>query len=466
MKKSITTDLTNGNILKRLLYMSLPTMVGFSFQMFYDIIDIFWISKISDNAIAGVTILASILWVVEALNEIIGTSSVSLISQYYGSKDIPNTKLAIEQTISFKFIMGLIGAIVVIVFLKPTIGLFTNNKEIVSAALSYGYLRILFLPMMFSSYSVNTALRSIGNSKVPMYTMIFSSLLNLVLDPIFIFDKIPLTNINGFNYGIFGAAIATVLSQSVAFLIGLLILMKKDNEVRPRFKNFFKLNFKMDKQLLLIGLPNGFETFLRNFFNIVALKFVSGFGPMAITSVGIGSKIYGFAFVPIMGLMIGGASVIGQNLGSEDLHRSEKTAKLSGIISLIIIITFISLMVIFGKAIVSWFTKNPSIIESTYQLLVLGSLGLIPLSFSMGLSITFSGSGYNFPFFISSLLSRWAVQISVLFIAIKVLHLPLIWIWITYSVGDAAEGIILFWFYKRGKWREKRVYKEKFIESE
>jgi putative MATE family efflux protein len=227
--KSITNDLTNGSILKKLLYMSLPTMVGFSFQMLYDIIDIFWISKISDNAIAGVTILASILWVVEALNEIIGTSSVSLISQYYGSKDISNTKLAIEQTITFKFIMGLIGAVVVIIFLKPTIGLFTSNKEITNAALNYGYLRILFLPMMFSSYSVNTALRSIGNSKVPMYTMIFSSLLNLILDPIFIFDKIPLTSINGFNYGIFGAAIATVLSQSIAFIIGLLVLMKKEN---------------------------------------------------------------------------------------------------------------------------------------------------------------------------------------------------------------------------------------------
>ncbi len=463
--KSITNDLTSGSILKKLLSMSLPTMVGFSFQMFYDIIDIFWIGRISDNAIAGVTILASILWVVEALNEIIGTSSVSLISQYYGSKDIPNTKLAIEQTISFKFLMGVLGAIVVLIFLKPTIGLFTNNQTIINAALDYGYLRIIFLPMMFSSYSVNTALRSIGNSKVPMYIMIFSSILNLILDPIFIFDKVPLINISGFNYGIFGAAIATVLSQSIAFVIGLMVLMKKGNEVRPRFKKFFKLDYKIDKKLLTIGLPNGFETFLRNFFNIVALKFVAGFGAGAITAVGIGSKIYGFAFVPIMGLMIGGSSVIGQNLGGENIHRSEKTAKLSGTISLIIILSFITTIVIFGKVMASWFTKDPVIIESTYQFLVFGSFGLIPLSFSMGLSITFSGSGYNFPFFISSLVSRWIVQIVLLFVTIKVFRMPLIWVWLTYAAGDTAEGLILFLFYKNGKWKEKRVYDEKSVEG-
>ena len=102
----MTHDLTRGNILKTLLMVSIPTMIGFSAQMIYDIVDIFWLGRISGQAIAGVTVFSTIFWIVESLNEVIGVSSISLISQAFGKKDIPGTNRAIEQTITFKFIVA------------------------------------------------------------------------------------------------------------------------------------------------------------------------------------------------------------------------------------------------------------------------------------------------------------------------------------------------------------------------
>ncbi|RLL88740.1 hypothetical protein BG32_12840, partial [Mesotoga sp. HF07.pep.5.2.highcov] len=164
-------DLTQGNILKNLLVMSVPTMIGFSAQMVYDIVDIFWIGRISGEAIAGVTIFTTLFWIVDILNSIIGQSSVSLISQSFGKKDLEGTNRAIEQTITFKFIVALISALLVAAFLKPSLGFFSNDPTVITAALDYGYIRLFFLPMMFSSYSVNTALRCIGDAKSPMYIM-------------------------------------------------------------------------------------------------------------------------------------------------------------------------------------------------------------------------------------------------------------------------------------------------------
>src|SRR6056297_1645551 len=142
----MSRDLTKGNIFHELLVMSVPTMIGFSFQMIYDIVDIFWIGKISSEAIAGVTVFTTLFWVVESLNEIIGVSSISLISQAYGKSDTKRTNRAIEQTITFKFIVALIAAVLLGIFLKPVMNIF-GNKNVVSYGLDYGYIRLFFLPI-------------------------------------------------------------------------------------------------------------------------------------------------------------------------------------------------------------------------------------------------------------------------------------------------------------------------------
>ncbi len=104
----MSKKLTEDSLIKNLLYTSVPTMIGFGAQMLYDIVDLFWIGMISSQAVASVTIFSTLFWVVEAFNEIIGTSSVSLISQNFGRNDIKRTEQAIEQTMTFKFLVALL----------------------------------------------------------------------------------------------------------------------------------------------------------------------------------------------------------------------------------------------------------------------------------------------------------------------------------------------------------------------
>ena len=132
------------------------------------------------------------------------SSSISLISQAYGQKDYEQTKIAIEQTISFKFLMASIAAVLIAVLLKPLMLLF-SEADVVQHGLDYGYIRLFFLPIMFSSYSINTVFRCIGDSKIPMSIMILVSFLNIILDAVFMFETIPFTNLKGLNLGVFGA---------------------------------------------------------------------------------------------------------------------------------------------------------------------------------------------------------------------------------------------------------------------
>jgi len=457
MEEIMERDLTQGPLLKQILSMSIPTMLGYAAQMVYDLVDIYWIGMISSEAVAGVTLFSTIFWIVSALNEIIGSSSVSLISQAYGQKDYEQTKIAIEQTISFKFLMATIAAILIAIFLKPLMLLF-SDENVVKHGLDYGYIRLFFLPIMFSSYSVNTAFRCLGESKIPMNIMILVSFLNVFLDAVFMFETIPYTNLKGLNLGVFGAGLATVVSQTISFLIGFIILFTRTHEVKPSIKGLFKLNPKIDKKLLTIGLPNGIEIFFRNLSNMVVLGFVSMFGTAAIAANGIAGRLFGFAFVPLSGLVSGASSVVGQCLGAENLKRAEKASRLAAIVATLIMIIAIFLAFIFGEQVMKVFTNDHEVIKLGTDFLKFGSLGLVALGFGMGLASVFSASGYNFPFLVSSLVSRWGVQFVILVIAIQFLNLSIRWVWLSYMFGDIAESVVFLFFYLRGDWKKKRAW--------
>ncbi|MDN5342087.1 MATE family efflux transporter [Oceanotoga sp. DSM 15011] len=452
----MSKDLTKGSIFKNIFLMAIPTMIGFSAQMIYDLVDLYWIGKISSQAIAGITIFTTIFWVVESLNEIIGSSSISLISQAFGRKDIKSTNIAIEQTITFKFLMALIAAIILSIFLKPIMYLFTDI-ETVNMGLEYGYIRLFFLPIMFSSYSVNTALRCIGDPKTPMFIMIFVSILNIFLDPIFMFDKTPFLSIPGFNLGVFGAAVATIISQSIAFFIGFYFLFSGKRGIKPSLKGLLKLNKNVDISLMTIGLPNGFEIFLRNLSNTFILGFISVFGNNALAANGIAGRIFGFAFMPLVGLSMGSSTIIGQSLGANDVKRAEDSSKMAAFLSISFMMIFTIIILFFSQNILSLFTDNIEVIKFGSDFLIFGSIGLIFLGYGFGLATAFSGSGYNIPFFISSMISRWGVQLPFLIVFIKILNFDINWVWASFLFADLAETIVSVSFYNKGKWKLKRV---------
>ncbi len=437
--------------------MSVPTMIGFSAQMVYDIVDIFWIGRISGEAIAGVTIFSTLFWLVDILNNIIGQSSISLISQSYGKKDMEGTKKAIEQTITFKFLVATLAAIMVAIFLRPSLGIFTDDHRVISAAMDYGYIRLFFLPMMFSSYSVNTALRCIGDAKSPMYIMMTSSLLNVVLDPIMMFELVPGTPIPGLGLGILGAAVATVISQAVAFLIGFSILFSGREGIRPSLRGLFKLDRRIDRKLLTIGLPTGLEGFFRNLSGVVVLKFVAIYGTAAVAAVGVAGRLFGLAFMPLVGLSMGGAAMVGQNLGKDNVLRARETAKISALIGFFFMLSFAIIAFFAGEAVLGIFNKDKEILVYGVSFLRYGSLGISILAFGFGLSAVFGGSGYNIPFVIGSVISRWFVQIPILLIAIMLLKASIIWVWISYVLSDIAESLVMIVYYRKGNWQKKRV---------
>lgn len=450
-------QLLGGNIKKNLLKLSLPTSLGFALQSMYDMVDMMWVGRISASAIAGVTIFSTVFWIVVVLNEIIGSSSISLITQSYGKNDLEKTRRVLEQTLTFKMLVAVVAAIIMCIILEPLLWFFSEDNNVIQSALEYGYIRMFFLPIMFASYSVNTALRCLGDAKTPMKIMIISSIVNIILDPIFMFEEVPFIHIPGLNMGVFGAALATVISTIVAFTTGFYVLIKGQSIIKISLKGLFKLDWEIDKKLLTIGLPTGIEVLMRNLSSIITLKFVSIYGTDAVAAMGIGSKLLGFAFTPIMGISMGSSTIVGQALGAEQVDIAEETAKLSAKVSIMMLSIFSAIAVLIPNGIMKLFTDVRSVIETGIPMIRILIPSMIFTGWSIGLGSVFTGSGHNTPYLLSSIVSRWIVQIPILYIITSLLNLSILYAWLSFMVAEVSELLTIYYHYKKGLWKINRV---------
>ena len=450
-------DLTIGNINGNLLYMAIPAILGSLTETVYSLVDMFWIGKISAEAVASITIFNSVYFLVWVLSSIIGISSVSLISQSYGAGNRQETAEAIEQTIVFKFIMA-VGTMSVMSFaLEPLLRFLTDDPQVLQYAMNYGRLRIFFLPVFFTASTFITALRCIGDSRKPMILTIMVALLNMVLDPILMFDTIPFLGLPGFGMGVAGAALATCLSSLVVFLFGFIILWRGWSNIQIRVRGLFHFNKEIDKKLILIGLPVGIEMTAREIAGIVIMKFLASYGTVIVAAFGISFRLTDFNFKVMMGLYDGGGAIVGQNLGAEKVRRAEETAYAAARLGFLILGLLAIIVAIFSSQIMGVFVNDAAVIASGSIVLRILMIGSVIFCVALSLGCAFNGAGYNFPFVISSLVGRWLVQIPFLFVVVHVLKLPYQMVAVSYLVAEVIESFILYYYFRKGAWKTHRV---------
>jgi putative MATE family efflux protein len=452
-------DLTKGSVLANLLAMSLPTMFGYLIQTFYELVDLFWIGRLADAsaAVAGFTIFIQLEWIIEILNEIIGISSVSLISQSYGAGRLARTRMVIEQTLVFKALVGLVAGLLGFAILRPVVRFYSGDPAVMQAALRYGRIRFLTLPLLFSSVTVNTALRNIGDAAKPMLILAFSSVVNMILDPLFMFTSVPYLGLPGLGLGIFGASLATVIAIGLAFLLGLWFLYSGRSRVRLTWRGLLRLDPQIGRRLITIGLPTGAEMLVRNGAQAIVLKLTTLFGTPALAAMGIVFRLFGFGLMPLLGLHLGAGAVAGQNLGAERLDRVRASCRAAVLTGLSIMAVLGSLAWVFATPILRLFTADPAIVGLGVPLLRVFCIAFLFIACTFGLGAVFSGSGYNLPFLVSSLAAKFGFQIPLLLLMQLAFRASIQVVWLSFLGTEVIEAAVIFLYYRAQRWKSVRV---------
>jgi len=437
-------DFTEMDITKAIRYIALPSVVGMLFRTMYNLVDMFWIGKLGYQHIAAVGIFGIFFEFAIVFNEVVGVGSVALIARHYGAKNYQRVNEVVKQTLSLKLFVAFIFCFTGMFFIKYIlIGLGAQN-EVIVYGIQYGRVMSIGFIFMLSSATLFTAMRGVGDAKTPMKIMIVSNVVNMILDPIFIFTL---------NFGITGAAVATVLSQMLTFTIGLFLITTGRHVVEITTR--IELDFRTMKNILFIGIPSGVEMLIRNVTNMIAIRIIAGFGMTVLAGFQIFFRLLGVAWMPLFGLTLACGTLVGHNLGAEKPKKAEKTALKSGYIGTVTMVGVATAFFVFSHQLVSFFNATEEVVQAGVSSFRIISPFLVFFGFYLPLSGAFFGSGDTKPPMVITFIAHFCFQIPLM----VALSQPVGVNGVFFAVGVAlfvGFFITVVWFFK-GKWKHKKL---------
>jgi putative MATE family efflux protein len=298
-------------------------------------------------------------------------------------------------------------------------------------------------------------MRGVGNVKTPVYIVLSTVLLNLVLDPLFIFGY-------GFvpAFGVGGAAVASIVTQALSAIIGIFILIKGKYHIQLHL-NDLKPDMPLIKKMFRLGFPASIEQSTRSLGMTVMMFLVASFGTLTIAAYGIGSRILSFVIIPAMGLSMATSTLVGQNMGAKKIDRVDKIVKLSSLVGFIFL-TLAGIVVFFFASQISaiFIPGEVATIQSSALFLKIMALTFGFIGIQMALSGALRGTGNTMVSMVLSIISLWVLRFPLAYVLSMHTKLAEVGLWIAFPAANVIAAIITILWFANGTWKQKQITEE------
>ena len=343
-----------GSIWKKILLFSIPLILGNLLQQMYNTVDSVIVGNyVGSNALAAVGSSSFLISLLIAFSMGASTGAGIVISQYLGEKNGKGVHISVHTALAISIILGVILSVIGVVFSPQILTLMGTPKEVMND--SVVYLKIYSGGLVFSIiYNMATGiLNAAGNSKRPLIYLGVASILNVILDLLFI---------GKMNMGVAGAAIATNISQIVSSILILYFLVKVPESYQVNLKKI-KINKNIAYKIIKLGLPAGIQNTVISFSNVLVQSSVNTFGAKAMAGFGAYMKIDGFNVLPVMSFSMAMTTFAGQNYGAGKIERIKKGTKITIIMGIIYAIFTGVILLYFSHSFMEFFTKDKEVIN-------------------------------------------------------------------------------------------------------
>lgn len=437
-----TVNLTTGNVRKTMVAFAMPLFLSQLFQQLYNAVDSLIVGNIlGKEALASVSSSASLIQLLSSLMIGIALGAGVVISRYFGAGEDKLVSDSIHTTVAFGLVAGAIMTTIG-VGLSPVLLRWMNTPEDVLEG-SIAYFRYYFMgaiPVML--YNVFTGiLNALGDSKRPLYYLILSSILNVVLDLLFI---------GVFHYGVGSAAVATAISQGVSALLCFLYLHKPGTIYQVRIHKI-KFHGHLLREVVRMGLPTGIQNSVIAIANVAVQGNINSFGADATAACGVYNRLQGFAFLPITSYAMALTTFVSQNLGAKQYDRARKGARF-GILTMVTMAELIGIFLAFASPLlVRLFNNDPDVIAIAVRQSRIENFFFCLLAFSHAIAGVCRGAGRStVP--MTVMLSVWCLfRIVYITVAMSIRH-DIRLLFIAYPLTWIISSIIFFIYYKKSDW--------------
>lgn len=440
--EKVIEPMTSGSIGKRMMFFALPLLLGNLFQQLYNTVDSLIVGNfLGSSALAAVSSSGSLIFMLIGFLSGISAGAGVVISQYFGAEDVPNIQRAVHTTVAFGIAAGLLMTIVGIL-LSPQILAWMGTPESVMPE-SISYLQIYFSGSLgFVLYNVFVGiLQAVGDSRHPLYYLMASSVINLVLDILFI---------GFFHTGVSGAALATVISQVFSAILCFVQLLRTKESYQLRLSSI-RFDLPMLGRIIRIGLPSGVQNSIIAFANVVVQSYINAFGEMAMAGYGAYTKIEGFAFLPINSFTMAMTTFVGQNLGAGQTERTRKGARF-GILVTVVMAELIGVIVmLFAPQLIAAFDSTPAVVQFGVEKARTAALFYCLLAYSHSVASVIRGAGKAVVSMLIMMTFWCVVRVAFLAVSIPFTHSVLM-VYAVYPLTWALSSVAFFFYYRRANW--------------
>jgi len=453
--------MTTGAIAPRLLHLAWPLVFGNLLQTFYNLADMFWVGRVSAEAVAAVSLMFPLTWMFVSTAMGITAATIALVSQHVGADNTRRADLVVGQTILLTLAVSLALAAGGWLARGQLLGLIGAEGQVFTEALAYIEVIFLALPLTFLFMAFRASLQGAGDTRTAMWLMVASAGLNVVLDPFLILGWGPFPAL-----GTRGAAWATFAARAFATAAGIAVLLRGGFGVSLHLGDLVP-DREVLGRLVDVGYPATLDGWVRSLSAVVTASLVTPFGTAAIAAYGIGLRFLSVSWTVAGAVGQATATGVGQNLGSGTPDRARRVTWVATAGTMGVLFGAAAVCLLVPEALFGLFIDDPAVVaEGVVFIWVIAPFWAF-FGGTMTIQGAFRGAGQTKVALALSALSRWGFRIPLaLVIAFATVTVPgtaitfetlgygVVGIWAAFSIGAVATFLLSVFWFRLGRWTE------------
>ena len=447
-------DLTQGSLLKHLLRLAGPIILSYILQDAFNIIDMIFVGRLGPGAIAAVGVSGNLLRLIGVFALGISTGTGIMVAQYLGARDRVHAEHIAMQSILLAVFFSICVTVVGYPLAKPgLLAVRMADPEVLRLGTTYMHIVLIGISTMFLSMTLGSIFRAGGDAVTPMIVLVFSTLINIALDPLLIFG------LWGFpKLGVAGSAYATLTGRGVGVIILLYLCWTGRAPISLRNVRF-QVDFTEMLAILRLGVYSSMQGFWRHVSRLGFLWVIGPYGKTVVAAYTICMRLRILVMNPGFGIANSVAPLVGQNLGANQVDRAERSARVANILGAAIMAVIGAIFLVFPEAFIRIFTADTNVIEigTVYLRFLAPTFGFIGFSLVLGKAL--NGAGDTFSPMVITLGSQLVVGLGLVIVLSQLIGLNGVWIGI--ALSNVVQGVAMWLWYRTGRWKSIKLVNRK-----
>ena len=445
-------NLTQGSILKALLTLALPIVLGNLLQTGYQLVDAFWVGKLGAGAVAAVAVSFPVNFLLLALGSGFSVAGSVLVAQNYGARKLDVVNHVAAQVLVLETALALALTVVAHVaspFILHRLGV---GPDIFDQANQFQ--RVLFwgLTVNFGFLMFQALMRGVGEVRIPLYINIGTLALNFLLDPLFIYGWGPVP-----GYGVAGAAVATLITQALSAAVGLVVLLRGRAGIQLSYRGF-QPDWALMRRAFRLGGPSSIDLSARALGMAMLTALAAHFGTQVVATYGIGSRILAVGIIPALGVSLACSTLVAQNIGAGNLPRALRTATYAMGISFAGLLALGVAGFLAAGPLVGFFLEGDEAVrQQAVEFVRIAVFSLCFTGVQQSVSGALRGAGNTLAAMVLTIIGVWGLQFPVAWYLSHHTALGFRGLWWSFGVSNVLSALVALAYYRWGKWQTQRL---------